>query len=522
MFYVLLALAVLVVVAVLILRFRGRHARAGEQAIGQAEAQAYQALFAGDAWKAEQVLQRLVEDTAQRYGPRSRLAGKARFALATLLLGMEDYPRAAAVMRAATDIEPVDHASRKDRLTYQMNLGDVLSRMGNHEEAEAVLRQSLDERRQLYGEGHSGYAYGLEALAQVVLRRGRADEALQMADQALRIDRASNNPHLAHDLAVKALALKSRPESAAANCLPEWPDLTPPARTAVLEAIQVLAGSYEPGLMLAVYRDVQACLEQAPSAGDQDRLNAAVAVTNMARLAGDHEARVAAFRQVIELLGDNREQLVGAWLGLALAQNDAGQTAAADDSYREAVRLAEAIGSPAQAAQALRNYALHLDATGRADEAAATHRRAVTAARQAGDPEMLGRALCACGIFFQHRSQFDVALPLLEESLRLLPAAHPDAVCAQSHLTAARGNQSCGCEATNQEALAETLRRLVRERAPAGLVKEVHIDFANQELPIAIEATREPTDAEGRQLYDAVQNALGELRRRSSRVGFGK
>src|SRR5262249_30791861 len=180
---------------------RGRQARAVEQTIGQVEAQAYQALFAGDAWKAEQLLQQLVDDTAQRHGPRSRMAGNARFALATMLLGMEDYPRAAAVMRAAADIEPVDHASRKDRLTYLMNLGDVLSRMGNHEEAEAVLRQSLDERRDLYGENHSGYAYGLEALAQVVLRRGRADETLQLAEQAVRIDRASDNPHLAHDLA---------------------------------------------------------------------------------------------------------------------------------------------------------------------------------------------------------------------------------------------------------------------------------------------------------------------------------
>src|SRR5262249_60197087 len=99
-----------------------------------------------------------------------------------------------------------------------------------------------------------------------------------------------HTPPRAHAPPSKARALKGRAGWAGENCLPGGPGRTPPARTAVLEALQVLAGSYEPGLMLAVYRDVQACLERAPSAGERDRLNTAVAVSNSARLAGDPRA----------------------------------------------------------------------------------------------------------------------------------------------------------------------------------------------------------------------------------------
>src|SRR5207249_6381132 len=47
MLQTLLALALLAVVAAVVVWFRGRHTRAGENAIARVEAQAYQALFTG-------------------------------------------------------------------------------------------------------------------------------------------------------------------------------------------------------------------------------------------------------------------------------------------------------------------------------------------------------------------------------------------------------------------------------------------------------------------------------------------
>ncbi len=44
----------------------------------------------------------------------------------------------------------------RDRLTYLMNLGDVLARCEEYEEAEQVLREGLAERERFYGRQHPG------------------------------------------------------------------------------------------------------------------------------------------------------------------------------------------------------------------------------------------------------------------------------------------------------------------------------------------------------------------------------
>ncbi len=435
------------------------------------------------------------------------------------MLGMEDYPRAIAALKSAAQLKPVDDASRKDRLTWQMNLGELLSRSGQHDEAEGVLRTSLDERRELYGAQHSGYAYGLESLAAVVLRAGRPDDALRLVEQAIQIDRASGNPHIAHDVALKGAILHSQ-RMPPANGFPDWPQLDPQRRAETVMVCHVLADSLPPAVALNVYRDLKSRLAEAASAAPQDPLQVLSAITNMARLSGNHGARLDAFREIIHALDGDHFNLVTAWLGLAAAQDDAKRPREADESYREAARIADRLSVPRVTAQVCRNHAIHLSETGRTAEAEAMHGRAVAAARQSGDDEMLGRAVCAQAIFLQHQGRLDDAIPLLDEVLGLLPAAHPDAFCAHSHLTAARDRQSCGCEEAHGEALARELERLVLDRAPPGLVRQIQVDFDNSDSPISVEAARKPTDEEGRQLYDAVQNAIGEMRRRQAAAGF--
>jgi tetratricopeptide (TPR) repeat protein len=495
-----------------------RWRNAADAHIERVGTEAFQMALAGQGWQAEQMIERLVAEIAEKHGPVSRLSGQALAAQSMVMLALNDYPRAAAALKKAAKIEPIDHTCQKERLTHQMNLGEMLSRMGNHAEAEEVLRQSLVERGDFYGKEHSGYAYGLESLGEVVLRQGRCEEALAMAEEAVTIDRANRNPHLAQDIALKAVALASRP-AAGENCLPDWETLSAQDQAGVVQYCHVLAESFDAAVMVRVYQQLEKCLASSASAGPDEVLNVAIAITNMARKAGDHESRIAAFRRVLALMGDGPGK-ADALLGLALAQADAKQMAEADDSYRQAVALSEQSGNAQLAAQALRNYGVFLADEQRIEEAKALHERSVAAARQTGDAEILGRALCAAGIFYHHAQRYGEAMPLLEESAQLLPEEHPDAICVQSHLTTARVNQPCDCDQHTPQVIAEVIRKLLLERAPKGLVKDVRIDFADEQSPISVEATRKPTDEEGRQLYNAVQNAVSELRRRQAQVGY--
>lgn len=508
----------LLFVAMLWLRWLRRR-NAADVRIERIGMQAFNLALVGQGWQAEQLLEQLIRETNEKYGPGSRLSGQAYSAQSMLMMALDDYPRAAASLRKACAIEPIDSLSRKERLTHQMNLGELLSRMGNHAEAEEILRQSLVDRGEFYGKRHSGYAYGLESLGEAVLRLGRVDEALALADEALQIDRESRNPHIAQDVALKAIALATRGSSDDPTCLPDWEGLSRTEREGVVHYCHTLANSFDSAATLRVYEELERRLADSPTATPEVQLNVAVAITNMARRAGNHEARIAAFQRVISLTS-HAAGLADALLGLALAQADAGQAAEADESYRKAVAAAEKSGLKQLLAQAERNYAIFLADEKRTAEADAMHARSIETARASDDEYILGRALCAAGIHHHHAGHYEAAIPLLEESCRLLPQEHPDAICSQSHLTSARQDQPCDCDQQTPQAIAQVVRDLVLQRAPAGLVQDLRIDFNDEQSPISVTASRKPTEAEGQQLYHAVQNAVGELRRRQALVGY--
>ncbi|MEM1030941.1 MAG: tetratricopeptide repeat protein [Myxococcota bacterium] len=98
------------------------------------------------------------------------------------------FDAAADTLRQAVAEGPErDEASRRRHLTRVMNLGDLLVYLRAFDEAEAVLRAGLQGRADLYGRTHPGYAYGLEPLAEALLRAGRARQALPVAEQAVAI-----------------------------------------------------------------------------------------------------------------------------------------------------------------------------------------------------------------------------------------------------------------------------------------------------------------------------------------------
>lgn len=123
----------------------------------------------------------------ERATPSSPAHAAALFDLGRYLLACDDPQRAVSPLRVASALEPSDAASTRDRLTYGMNLGETLQLAGHLEEAEAVLRANVEERRSFYGEGSEGLAWGLEPLADVLLAQDRLTEAAELASQALEI-----------------------------------------------------------------------------------------------------------------------------------------------------------------------------------------------------------------------------------------------------------------------------------------------------------------------------------------------
>jgi len=109
-------------------------------------------------------------------------------AAATQHIQAGDLEAAADVLRQAVAAGPgASEDSRGRYFTHVMNLGDLLVYLEHYEEAERVLRAGLQGRADLYGRDHPGYAYGLEPLAEALLRAGQAKQALPLAEQATEI-----------------------------------------------------------------------------------------------------------------------------------------------------------------------------------------------------------------------------------------------------------------------------------------------------------------------------------------------
>ncbi len=73
-----------------------------------------------------------------RHGEASPQYAAAEFDLALVLVGAGDLSRAASALRRAVDVPARDDAARELRLTYLMNLADVLQHQGRIDEARAV------------------------------------------------------------------------------------------------------------------------------------------------------------------------------------------------------------------------------------------------------------------------------------------------------------------------------------------------------------------------------------------------
>jgi len=492
----------------------------------------------GNGLRAEALVVDAVRRVEAEQGRQSSAFSQAQWDLARILIAVGDLARSADALRAAAEFEGTNDDEKKDRLTYLMNLGEVLVKAGALEEAERVLRDGLQEREAFYGSSHAGYAFGLEPLAEVLWRQGNTEDALELVEEATEILWNHGNPQVASALALRAFVRKDADDEA--DAFSEMEELPPPLFEALLEACLTRAEEADPSVSLAVLRELRETLS-ARSVEPAGQVPVVIALSNVARAAQAWPECLEALEwlaETFDALGD-LPNVVEATLGLALARDQAGDEAGGEQSYLEAAQLAEKLGDAAVRSQVARNHGLFLSQRGHEDEASAQLDQAVEWAEAGGDSEMRGRALVARGIFRQEHGRAEQGGADLRRSLELLPPTHADALMARSHLQALeKGHahahpherepcgcgdasaRACGCGDMSQ-AVSEALKVMVLPQAPAGLLADIGatMDEAG-EVKLDVRLAREPTQEELERLDRVIRQALAQLRNNLKTTGY--
>lgn len=489
----------------------------GNSETSPAMEKAVQLLQRGETVRAEETMLQAVREAEQRFGPGSPQTAVYRNELGTILLNLEQYDRAVEAYRAAcAGPPPKADPDLRDRLTFLMNLGMALQYAGRLDEAEEALRRGVAGRREYYGTQHAGYGFGLEPLADLLLRQGKLAEAQAVIQETVETFWQTGHPRIATALALRAEIWKAAgvtaPPFAGLEGLPEEiiQDLGARVCSRVEEA--------DPLVLRPVLADAMALCWHRLGEGHPVTLNLLAHQANLERELGphgDHALRQEAIHRVIgiyERLGQEPD-VIQTLQGLAVAQTDAGQTDAALATYAAALARAERLPHGAQRSQVRRNYGLFLAELERRPEAEVQLRAAVQDAERVHDHEMLGRALVALGIFLQHDGRLDEAAPLLQQAARHLAPAHPDAICGRSHLEAIRTGAACGC-GNPEGAVAEAFRDFVLERLPRDLLEELHVGIDDGDFQINVALQREPTPEELEHLNRVMEHALAEFRKR--------
>ncbi len=288
------------------------------------------------------------------------------------------------------------------------NLGLLRIEQGEYAAAEPLLVESLQLRRRLLGETDARVAASLSHLASLMQATGRLDDARTHYEQALQTYRTVYGPdhaYVAMTLGNLAGVHKSASEFDAAE----------PLQREALETLQRLHGNRHP--------DVATCLNNLAAILDQQ---------------GKYEQAIALHREALalrrELLGEKHPDIAQSLNNLGAALVALGEFGEAEPVYREALDLRREL-LPAQhpsLAESLNNLGHLMYITGRYAEAAPLLRAALDIRRAALSPDHpdLALSLHNVGAVSHMTGEPDVAEPLLEEALairqRTLPADHLD------------------------------------------------------------------------------------------------
>lgn len=480
---------------------------------------AFALLREGRIGDAEDLMTRELRAATQRYGQGSPEWASAQCDLGNVLLNADQGDRAIECFRHAVSAPPRDPESHKDQLTYRLNLGLALRRSGRLDEAEAELRQGVQERLAFYGREHAGYAFGLEPLADLLQQRGELAEARHLVDEAV-----ANLWRNGHERVASAMALRAAIVHAGGGTEePLFADLHHLPDDVVEQIGHVVTQRVDrrDAASAALLTSLVAALEERLGADHQATLNALSARANLGRDLGDQTGRVDAIDRVLAsyIRQGRQEEAVMAALGLAMAQDEAGDIGAALDTYASAHARAESLGRPELTSQVLRNWGLALKEAGQLSLAEQRLTEAVTQARRGTDHDPVGRACVALGVFLQHEHRLPEARTVLEEGLAVMDPVHPDAIIGRSHLAAVAHGRTCGCDDIG-DAMAEAFREFVITRLPTDLLEHLDVTIVDGDLRINVALRRQPTDIELERLNDVIQTAHAEFRGRLSQPHY--
>lgn len=463
---------------------------------------------------AENLMAHELQAVTAKHGRGSPAWASAQCDLGNVLLNADQIDRAIECYRHAASAPARDHESRKDQLTYRLNLGMTLQMVGRLDDAEVELRQGAEERLAFYGRDHAGYAFGLEPLAELLLRRGNVSQARQVVDEAVDILWRNGHERVATALALRAAVVAA---SGAAEPLFLWLDQLPDEVVEQLARSVIERLDHDDPASKHLLTALITALETRLGADHQATLNALSFLANLGRDLDDQSGRVEAIERVLasyDRQGRDEEALMAS-LGLAMAQSEADDGEAALRTYASAYARAERIGRPELQSQVLRNWGLALRDAGHVGPAEQRLTEAVAQARRGADYETVGRAGVALGLFLQHEGRLPEARTVLEEGLAVLDPAHPDSIIGRSHLGAVLDGRTCGC-GDLQGTIAEAFREFVITRLPSDLLARLDVAIVDGNFQINVELRREPTEAELERLDGVFQSAQAEFRRRLS------
>jgi tetratricopeptide (TPR) repeat protein len=470
---------------------------------------ALELLRSGSPVEAEKAVSDAVKEAAERHGAVSQEHAAALFDHARLLLAMGALPRAAALLRSAAGIPATTPEARRSRATYLMNLGEVLQRLGELDQAHKALEESVELRRDLYGAESEGLAFGELPLADVLFWQGQLERAEELIEESAGVLWYAHNANVVAGLALRA-AIRAAKYGDERPLLEHLDALPPELKRDLINVCLLRSESDPPVPTVLVLQELRERLE------DEEALRPLLpqvvsAKARAARRAGDAKAREEALTWLVKHFDEvrDREQALAAQLGLAFAQDEAGQTSSAEKTYAEAARRADALGNPAARASAYRNGGLFFSKHGRNAEADTFLAESLASAEKTSDPMLIGPALVARGVFLQHTSRSEEAKAVLERAIGLLPAAHPDVLFARSHLAAIGTDRPCGCGDTSG-ALSKALEELLKGELPEGLLTAIRFD-ASSSNQLQVQLSRAPTVEEKEKLDRALRQAVSKL-----------
>jgi len=133
----------------------------------------------GDAVTAMTIIKECVREIQNACGDPSMKYAEALSHYATVAFATGDPVLGANQCLAAAESCPKNRDGNKARLTYLMNAGQFLAHSGNASQAIPILKDSLKERIDFYGDGHAGVACGQQVLAEAMLAEEQYEQGLQ-------------------------------------------------------------------------------------------------------------------------------------------------------------------------------------------------------------------------------------------------------------------------------------------------------------------------------------------------------